>query len=327
MNIFSALESLIDEEIPKEVVYILTTSGFDSKIAIKTLKHNAISEIENFFNENLTEHSSGFIGTRYENMKPFKLAPGHVALILGLAEYVDRIGVENHVAADKFNYFSYVLKMILKSAENNHEREPKGRRYDECLSYFATYIYLLCGRACYETLCNNLPLPQPNSICKYLYSHFISSYSVKLHVFAFLFLVSHISQSKCQIIEGHLRTKELLNYLEKMQLEKIVWLCEDGTGINSKVEYHPSTNQLVGLVLPTNSTTGMPIPFTFMANSAEEIEKHSRERPSTLVYVILALPLKPNVPPFVLQLFGTDNKFTTDNVLQRWQHTIRDLQK
>lgn len=48
---------------------------------------------------------------------------------------------------------------------------------------------------------------------------------------------------------------------------------------------------------------------------------------SSLVYVIMAQPIKPKSPPFVLQMFGTDNKFTTQNVLDRWKHTLQELQK
>lgn len=46
---------------------------------------------------------------------------------------------------------------------------------------------------------------------------------------------------------------------------------------------------------------------------------------STLVYLILAQPMKDNVEPFILQVFGTDNKFKTNDVLQRWQHTRDQL--
>lgn len=139
--------------------------------------------------------------------------------------------------------------------------------------------------------------------------------------------MSYIGQNKCKIIEGELRSKDLANYLKQMDLEPIIWICEDGTGINAKVEYHPATDQLVGLVLPIDSKTGMPIPFTFLASSVDNIQKYSKEPQSTLVYVVLAQPLMPNVPPFVLQIFGTNNKFSTMDVLQRWNHTVRDLKK
>lgn len=136
-----------------------------------------------------------------------------------------------------------------------------------------------------------------------------------------------IDKSKCSIVEGQLRCKELRKYLEDFNCENIVWLCEDATGINQKVEYHPASNQLIGLKLPIDTKTGMPIPFTFLANTAEDIESHSKKPFATLVYVVLALPLKPGVPPFVLQIYGTDNTFTAENVMQRWKHTIEELKK
>lgn len=106
-----------------------------------------------------------------------------------------------------------------------------------------------------------------------------------------------------------------------------MWLCEDATGINVKVEYDPITNQLVGLVLPINLKTGLPESFTFIAKSAEDIQRMITSPKSTHVYVVLAQPLKEHVPPFVLQIFGTDNRFKGQNVVQRWDHTIDELKK
>lgn len=144
----------------------------------------------------------------------------------------------------------------------------------------------------------------------------------------FLFIiVNYISQSKCKIIEGELRCQELLNYLTELNLELKVWLCEDATGLCGKVEYHSLTDQLVGLVLPLNDKTGMPKPFTFMARSVEDMKKYSKEPLSTLVYVVLAQPILPKAPPFLLQIYGTDNKFSAVDVKLRWNHTIMELQK
>lgn len=139
--------------------------------------------------------------------------------------------------------------------------------------------------------------------------------------------MSLIDNNKCSIVEGQLRDKELRRYLDDLDCGDVVWLCEDATGINPKVEYHPATNQLVGLKLPIDAKTGMPVPFTFLANTAEDIQTHSQKPFATLVYVVLALPLKPGVPPFVLQIFGTNNTFTAENVIQRWKQTIHDLKK
>lgn len=141
-----------------------------------------------------------------------------------------------------------------------------------------------------------------------------------------LFVVRYINQNKQRIIEGELRCDGLKQYLERLQLPMCVWLCEDGSGINAKIEFDPTTNQMVGLVLPINST-GMPVPFQFLAKSADEILKHVNKPTSKLVYIVLAQPLLPNVPPFLLQIFGTDNKFTTINVIERWKFIKAELEK
>lgn len=112
-----------------------------------------------------------------------------------------------------------------------------------------------------------------------------------------------------------------------MKLELKVWMCEDGSGTNAKIEYDSSTNQLVGIVLPLHEKTGMPKPFTFLANTVEDIQKYSKEPMSSLVYVVLAQPLMPDVPPFILQIYGINNTFLTMNVIQRWEYTTRELKK
>lgn len=136
----------------------------------------------------------------------------------------------------------------------------------------------------------------------------------------------YIIQRKQKIIEGELRCEGLKQYLEKLHLPKCVWISEDASGINSKIEFDPTTNQMVGLVLSLNAS-GMPLPFQFMATNAEEILMHINKPTSYLVYVVLAQPLLANVPPFLIQIFGTDNKFTTANVIERWKFTTAELKK
>lgn len=139
--------------------------------------------------------------------------------------------------------------------------------------------------------------------------------------------MGYIQKYKSRFIEGDLRINELIDYLNSLNLEKYVWLSEDATAIVTKVEFDPKSNQMVGLVLPTNSLNGMPIPFSYVASSEEEIYKNMNHNKSTIVYVVMAQPIEKNVPPFVLQLFGSDNKFETQNVLLRWKHTRTELER
>lgn len=104
-------------------------------------------------------------------------------------------------------------------------------------------------------------------------------------------------------------------------------MSEDASGIVSKVQYDPATNQLIGIVLPFNKSTGCPVPFTFMATDAEMIKKHLMMAKSNQVYLVMAQPLDEKIPPFVLQMFGTDSRFDANDVLKRWKHTITELKK
>lgn len=138
---------------------------------------------------------------------------------------------------------------------------------------------------------------------------------------------TYLSKNKRKLIEGELRCGELSEYLDNLNTKKYVWLSEDGSGINASMKFDPVTNQIIGPVLPINQISGIPESFTFNAKTAAEMLTISKEPVSTIVYIVLAQPLVENAPPFVLQIFGTDNKFKSINVVNRWSHTITELEK
>lgn len=113
-----------------------------------------------------------------------------------------------------------------------------------------------------------------------------------------------------------------------MNAPKEIWLSEDATAIVAKVSYDSVTSQLIGLVLPTCQKTGMPISFSFTPQTMKEVKQQIEQNPmSTHLYLVLAQPIKENVPPFILQAFGTDNTFKTNDVLKRWQQTKDELSR
>lgn len=75
-----------------------------------------------------------------------------------------------------------------------------------------------------------------------------------------------------------MRCEELNAYLDGLKLDKYVWISEDASGIINKIEFDPNTNQMVGLVLPMTRNTGMPIAYTYLARSSEEIEKNMKKK-------------------------------------------------
>lgn len=96
--------------------------------------------------------------------RPFKLLPGHRIIIQNIPELLDQTKSVEKSLANTSNSFSFVMKWLIETAERNAGREPKGRRFHETVQLFATYLYLMCGKACYETLSANIPLPQATSI-------------------------------------------------------------------------------------------------------------------------------------------------------------------
>lgn len=141
------------------------------------------------------------------------------------------------------------------------------------------------------------------------------------------FLVHRVHAHKGKITEGELRCKELLEHLEKLNAPKIVFLSEDGSGVVKRVAYDSKSNEIIGLVLPFNKKNGMPQTKTYIAESAEIIKEHLKKPLSTHVYIITAQPLKEKSAPFILQTFGTDNKFDKSTVSKRWDYTINELKK
>lgn len=72
----------------------------------------------------------------------------------------------------------------------------------------------------------------------------------------------------------------------------------------------------------------MPFPHSYAARDAKDIETALyNNQKSTLVYLIMAQPIKENVPPFVLSIFGTDNRFCTYDVVKRWEYMAKELDR
>lgn len=102
--------------------------------------------------------------------------------------------------------------------------------------------------------------------------------------------------------------------------ELLVWISEDATRIVEKVQYEPVTNKLIGLILSLKSN-GIPKVKHFITNSVRDMEQLITNYPvGSSAYFIMAQPLDISNLPFCLSIFGTDNKFKTDHVYNRWKY-------
>lgn len=136
-----------------------------------------------------------------------------------------------------------------------------------------------------------------------------------------------INDTKERIVEGELRSKGLAEYLIQHNAGCDVWLCEDGSGLVPKISYDATSDELIGMALPIDDKTGCPKKFEFTTRDEAEIKRFCAMNKSTHVYLVLAIPLKEGIAPYILQIFGTDNRFTAQNVVQRWNYTNNELRR
>lgn len=171
-KIWNLIETHIGEELPRCVIKILDTLGYSNSISISAIQPADIISIENYINEeekSIVDDFDCCNAETYQNQKTFRLLPGHRQLILNLKNHLHDMQAvsQPNYQLSHLNEFSILLKTLIETAERNVNKIPTQYRYNEIIRYFSVYIYLQCGKMCYETLCRNLPLPQSSAIRKY----------------------------------------------------------------------------------------------------------------------------------------------------------------
>ncbi|CAG9773365.1 unnamed protein product [Ceutorhynchus assimilis] len=128
--------------------------------------------------------------------------------------------------------------------------------------------------------------------------------------------------------EGDLNIDQLKLYLEKRGYPLKVIISEDQTAIVKRVRYNPTTNQLVGCVPKISKINGFPLENQYKVNSVKYI-KNSIENTdcSNNAYVYMAQPLVDGALAFCISIFGSDNRFTSEDVLHRWKYISDEAKK
>lgn len=197
-----------------------------------------------------------------------------------------------------------MLNKLLAAAEHNSGKLKPGYRYEYSIKQLAVALRILAGPYCYETLQKNLSTALPSITSTNRYIRNSSSY----------------------IIEGKLRSEELLQYLNERNLPLVISISEDSTRIDGRIQYDSKFNQVVGFPLPIDKTTGMPIPNSFVASSTAVIYNYFFKTPAQFITVVMAQPMA-KFPSFCLLAFATDCKDTTKDVMNRWSHIANELEK
>lgn len=201
--------------------------------------------------------------------------------------------------------FPIMLQHLIKNAEKNVGKAPKGRRHLEVIKNFAISLFIYTGPMAYNFLQQNITIALPS--LRTIQSQVYSEYRV--------------------ISEGEFRFDELSEHLKRYKLSGIVTIGEDATRVISRVEYDSQTDRCVGFVLPIDEN-GLPIIDSFLATSYEQIENmFSTCIIAKYAYVYMVKPLDLQSPSFCLGCVGTDNKFSAEMVIMRWSYIVSECKK
>lgn len=167
---WAELESNMGEDIPSCIKTILKLSGFDTKMSLRRIKSETIEEIEQFVNSYANEDVRKYTcsHSKYYNQNLFKFLPAHRLLLLDLPNFC--LNNQNNSIPSR----SFTLNEMVKTSLINANKSNNNFEYNDFIRFFAIYVFLLCGRACYQFLCQNLPLPSVSTIRKIFLNSFYS---------------------------------------------------------------------------------------------------------------------------------------------------------
>lgn len=148
--------------------YILIDTGYDNVASLKCINDNLINELESYVDknrENILQRLNCKHKDAYINQNRFEFFPGHRALLLDWCQN-DMKNISTLTFNEKHPSFTPILKEIIDSALKNYKQSVNRHRYSEILIDFSIYLFIMAGKACYETLSANLHLPKSGTICK-----------------------------------------------------------------------------------------------------------------------------------------------------------------
>lgn len=165
MDFWTNFEKFVGE-IPNETKGILTACGYDNIISLSELDIEEISVIENYANQAGKMNSKLQCVLKRSDSEIFSFLPGHKKVLLVLSQKAKEYKNKSKCKQWDLSNATFIMRELINSMSENSNTPANGHRYSEAIQWFATYIYMMCGKAAYEVLCNNLPLPKDSTICK-----------------------------------------------------------------------------------------------------------------------------------------------------------------
>lgn len=184
--VWSEIEKIVGECIPECIKEILTSCAYTSLSSLKGICAENIVQIEKYVNtkRDVIANLKCSHSETYKKQCEFQFLPGHRNFILTIAKTIDKeldqLSEDELLfkLIEKNPHFSVVMKELMKTALRNGQRMKNNAEYSEIIRHFATYLFIMCGRASYTVLCKNLPLPSIPAIRKFMLKEMLRCSSV-----------------------------------------------------------------------------------------------------------------------------------------------------
>lgn len=164
MDFLSKFNDFLGGAIPDVLINVLKESGYSTQFSIEQMNTQLIDKLEEYVKRKL--------GHLFE--KSFDgFLPGHRATLLGLPKLVNDYALLTKNAEKSLEKsmssqdgdFSFILQQLVSTAKSNADKDFRHRRFSEALQNFSMILYIMGGKAAYEILSSNIPLPQAITTC------------------------------------------------------------------------------------------------------------------------------------------------------------------
>jgi hypothetical protein len=192
----------------------------------------------------------------------------------------------------------FSLEFLSNWMSNIASTSKNSFRHSQSVKDFAASVYILGRSNLFEFLRLNIPGSIPNLT------------SVR----------SMLSSSKYQFIEGEFQYSRFLELVHPLGC-KYAFCGEDSTAVIPKVNYDSRSNSFIGFTLPLKN--GFPCSQFYSTNSLDKLGSwHNEVDKSSLLNIHVIQALTPSnqltLSPFLLSAYGTNNRYTADDILNRW---------
>jgi hypothetical protein len=210
-------------------------------------------------------------------------------------------------SSSQSNDFSFKLKYtVIETIISNHYRAKSRYCYNNSIRDFASCLFILGGRNVYEFIRINIP-------------GFLPSLPV---------IESSLDSIRNRMVEGDFRYNLMSDYLS-LHKTNLIFASEDCTAVVRRIVYNVQLNEFIGFV--PHIEDGLPKINTFSTESFTELENWFETlNESHLLNLHMIQPITLNstsCAPFILSAYGTDNRFTTLDILMRWISIINQCDK